>query len=116
MMSRIFWFLLILFIATFVPFALFLPETCRHVVDNGSIPPPWFCSNVSDCLRFRKRQLNDLPIDQGRQAEQQQKFSFYVPNPMASLKIITDFESAILLVTLSLGKSVCSTPKVVGLR
>ena len=38
---RIFWFLLILSIAAFIPLFLFLPETCRKIVGNGSVPPPW---------------------------------------------------------------------------
>jgi multidrug resistance protein len=37
----IFWFLLILSVVAFVFLALFLPETCRNIVGDGSVPPPW---------------------------------------------------------------------------
>ena len=37
----IFWFLLILSTASFIPLVLFLPETSRSIVADGSIPPPW---------------------------------------------------------------------------
>jgi MFS family permease len=36
----IFWFLLIFSVFVFVPLALFLPETSRKIVGDGSIPPP----------------------------------------------------------------------------
>lgn len=104
MLSRIFWFLLLLFSTTLIPLALFLPETCRQVVGDGSIPPPWICSNVTDSLRSKNRQSKGLPINYERESISSRGSIRGVPNPMASLKIVMDPESAILLVTLSLGK------------
>ncbi|RDW62538.1 hypothetical protein BP5796_10840 [Coleophoma crateriformis] len=36
----VFWFLLICTGVVAIPVALFFPETCRKVVDDGSVPPP----------------------------------------------------------------------------
>lgn len=107
--GRIFWFLLILSLATFIPLMLFLPETCRHVVGDGSIPPPWTCSNISDSIRFQNRLTKGLPINQEKQAELRQKYCLGIPNPMATVRILADPESALLLASLSLGKSSYST-------
>ncbi|KAI0121039.1 hypothetical protein BJ170DRAFT_588692, partial [Xylariales sp. AK1849] len=38
--GAIFWFLLIFAVPVFILLLLFIPETCRRVVDNGSITPP----------------------------------------------------------------------------
>ena len=51
----IFWFLLILSGAFFVPFFLFFPETSRTVVGDGSIPPPWTSWNLADAIRHKNR-------------------------------------------------------------
>lgn len=113
--SRIFWFLLILSIATFIPLALFLPETCRQVVGDASIPPPWICNNVSDSIRLNNRLLRGLPIDEERQAELRRNYHPSIPNPLTTLRIVADFESALLLATLSFGKSI-SADTVTGFR
>src|SRR4051812_24715285 len=36
----IFWFLDILAVVFFIPTLLYMPETCRLIVDDGSVPPP----------------------------------------------------------------------------
>ncbi|EFR02297.1 hypothetical protein MGYG_05295 [Nannizzia gypsea CBS 118893] len=97
----IFWFLLIFSVAVFIPIALFLPETCRKVVDNGSIPPPWVCSNISDWRRFRNRASRGIPVDREKQIELHRNYRLKIPNPISTLTVLSDFESALLLVTLS---------------
>lgn len=108
--NRIFWFLLIFSIITFVPLALFLPETCRQVVDDASIPPPGICSNISDSIRFKNRLSKGIPIDQERQAALHRSYRLTLPNPISTLRVLADFESALILVTLSFGKAICSMP------
>lgn len=52
----IFWFLVILTGAFCVPFLLFMPETCRRVVRDGSVPPPSMLNwSLTDVIRHRKR-------------------------------------------------------------
>ncbi|RAL63908.1 hypothetical protein DID88_003096 [Monilinia fructigena] len=102
----IFWFLLIISAATLIPLVLFLPETCRQVVDDGSIPPPLICSNISDSIRFKNRRLKGIPIDQDKQAELRKRFRLTVPNPLSTLRVLADPASALLVLTLSLA-NVC---------
>ncbi|KAG4027607.1 hypothetical protein MFRU_028g00290 [Monilinia fructicola] len=102
----IFWFLLIISAATLIPLVLFLPETCRQVVDDGSIPPPLICSNLTDSIRFKNRRLKGIPIDQEKQAELRRKFRLTIPNPLSTLRVLADPASALLVLTLSLA-NVC---------
>lgn len=48
-----FWFLLILSEVFFLLIFVFLPETCRKVVGDGSIPPPWINSTLYDLMLSR---------------------------------------------------------------
>ena len=50
----IFWFLVIFSSAILLPLILFMPETCRRVVDDGSIPPPFLSTNFTDIYRHKK--------------------------------------------------------------
>ncbi|KAI3339398.1 major facilitator superfamily domain-containing protein [Ustulina deusta] len=102
----IFWFLLIIYTATLILLVLFLPETCRQVVDDGSIPPPFICSNLSDSIRFKNRRLKGIPIDEDKKAELRRRFSLAIPNPLSTIRIFADPASALLILTLSLA-NVC---------
>lgn len=102
--SRIFWFLLILAVATFIPMALFLPETCRHVVHDGSILPPWPCINVSDIRRHRNRLKQGLPADQEKKAALRREYGLTMPIPTKTLRVLTDRTSALFLISSSLGR------------
>jgi len=99
----IFWFLLIFSTAVWIPLILFMPETCRNVVDNGSIPPPFFSQNVTDLYRHRHRAQKGLPINQEKRAEMAKKYRFRLPNPLSTLRVLLDLESAMLLVATGLG-------------
>lgn len=101
---RIFWFLLILSVAIFIPLALFLPETCREVVGDGSIPPPWLCANISDYLRFRSRKRRGMQVDEDKRKKLHDGYRFVVPNPLGTLEVLKDLESTLLILSLSLGK------------
>jgi MFS family permease len=89
--------------AVFVPLILFLPETCRNVVDNGSIPPPFFSRNITDTIRHRHRAKRGLVIDSMKQAEIRKNYRMRFPNPLATLVAVTDLETAIILLSTGLG-------------
>lgn len=108
--NRIFWFLFLSTLVSFVPLALFLPETCRQIVDDASIPPPWTCGNFSDSIRFRNRRRNGLLVDEEKKSILRRNIRYSIPNPMAIMKIVADFETALLLFTLSLGKPMFANP------
>ena len=92
-------------VATFIPFALFLPETCRHVVDDGSIPPPTPCANVSDTIRHRNRRSLGLLVDAEKVASLQKEYKLAMPIPTKTVAVLTDRASALYLTTSSLGMS-----------
>jgi MFS family permease len=99
----LFWFQLILSTAVFVPLILFLPETCRNVVDNGSIPPPFFSRNITDSIRHKNRAKAGLTADAVKQAEIRKNYRFRFPNPLATLAAVSDLETAIILFATGLG-------------
>ena len=99
----LFWFQLIFSTAVFIPLILFLPETCRNVVDNGSIPPPLFSKNITDLIRHKNRLKRGLAVDLTKQEEIRKKYRMRFPNPLATLVAVSDLETAIVLVATGLG-------------
>lgn len=99
----IFWFLIIFSAVVFIPLILFMPETCRNVVDNSSIPPPFFSQNITDTIRHRHRADKGLIINEAKHAEFAARYKFRFPNPISTLKVLLDLESAILLIATGLG-------------
>jgi multidrug resistance protein len=99
----IFWFLLIFSTAVWVPLILFMPETCRNVVDNGSIPPPFLSRNITDAIRHRHRAQQGLTVNEAKREEMAKKYHFRLPNPLSTLKVLLDLESAIILISTGLG-------------
>jgi len=102
-LSQIFWFLLILALAFFIPILLFLPETCRKIVGDGSFPPPWTSANLTDSIRFKNRVKKGVEVDQVRAAELRKNHGLVIPNPIGTLVVLADFESALLLLTTGFG-------------
>ncbi|RDL29943.1 MFS general substrate transporter [Venustampulla echinocandica] len=99
----IFWFLVIFSAAVFIPLILFLPETCRNVVDNGTIPAPLLSRNITDTIRHRRRNKAGLTFNEAKNAELSKNYRWRAPNPLSTLKVILDPESACILVTTGLG-------------
>ncbi|KAL4972609.1 MFS general substrate transporter [Aspergillus desertorum] len=96
----LFWFLLILSGVFFLLLFLFLPETCRKVVGDGSIPPPPTNFSASDCIRNRRREKRGEVVDQERVVEARRNYTFRFPSPLPTLEVVTDLETgAILFVT-----------------
>jgi multidrug resistance protein len=98
----IFWFLLIFACAVFIPLILFLPETCRNVVDDGSIPPPLLSMNISDHIRHSNRRKAGIPINEEKLTTLRKNYKLQVPNPLSTLKVATDKEAGILLFAVGL--------------
>ena len=99
----LFWFQLIFSTAIFVPLILFLPETCRNVVDNGSIPPPFFSRNITDSIRHKNRAKAGLIPNAVKQEEIRKNYRLRFPNPLATLVAVSDLETAIILFATGLG-------------
>ncbi|KAH1556013.1 hypothetical protein KXX57_002011 [Aspergillus fumigatus] len=98
----IFWFLLILSSVFFAILLLFLPETCRKVVGDGSVPPPPLNNNVSDIIRHRRRKRAGLAADQASIAEYRKNYRFQLPNPLPTLLIAFELETGLILLAAGL--------------
>lgn len=99
----IFWFLLILCGIVVVPLFLFLPETCRNVVDDGSVPPPWTSWNITDHIRHKRRAKNGIVCDPEKLAKTRAAYKLVLPSPMATLKVLTNLEADLILLPTGLG-------------
>lgn len=98
----IFWFLLIFSGVFFACLFLFLPETCRKVVGDGSLPPPLPNYNVADYIRHRNRKIKGLDADPEKIAEMQRNYAFRIPSPMPTLRVVIDLETAVILLATGL--------------
>ncbi|RFU29929.1 hypothetical protein B7463_g6405, partial [Scytalidium lignicola] len=78
----IFWFLVILSGVVFVIVLVLLPETCREVVGNGSIPPPVWDMSLLGYLKLRKQRKN------GTLSSELPKRKMKSPNLLASVQIL----------------------------
>ena len=76
-------------------FAVFVPETSRNVVGNGSIPARGLNISVLGYLHQRKH-ASDAESQTEAIRKEKQKFVF--PNPLLTLKILKEKESAIILI------------------
>ncbi|KAJ5626280.1 hypothetical protein N7510_002589 [Penicillium lagena] len=95
----IFWFLLIFAGVFFAILALFMPETCRRVVGDGSIPPPRLNMSVTDMIRHRKRRENGLEPDPEKVEAVRKQYALRFPSPIPTLKVVLDLETAVVLLT-----------------
>lgn len=98
----IFWFLLIFGGVFFLVLALFLPETCRKVVGDGSIPPPALNNSVADIIRHRRRKQKGLLPDPAKLAEVRENYSLRFPSPVPTMKVVLDIETSVVLLTTGL--------------
>ncbi|KAK0264105.1 hypothetical protein LTR35_017368 [Friedmanniomyces endolithicus] len=78
-------------------------ETCRKIVGDGSFPPPWTSANLTDSIRYRKRARNGIEVNEAKAAELRKNHKLSIPNPIGTLVVLADFESAILLITNGIG-------------
>lgn len=91
----IFWFLTIFAGVTLFLIIMFLPETCRHIVGDGSIyPPPLYRSGWQILTSHRNKARKAPPPET--------KFEFKPPNVLGSLLMLLEKETGLLLGTGSL--------------
>jgi multidrug resistance protein len=83
----IFWFLTIFGGVMFVLYAVFIPETCRNIVGNGSIPPQRW--NRPLIVLFRSQKHTETPSS-GRDSKKR-------PGILSSIPVILDKETFPLL-------------------
>ncbi|KAK1147333.1 hypothetical protein N8T08_001410 [Aspergillus melleus] len=92
----IFWFLAILGAVLLTVFLVFVPETCRTVVGNGSVPAQrWNRSvlgMVREALRLEKGQRKERTIDYESVQQSGKR-----PNPLTSVRIATEKETGLIL-------------------
>ncbi|KAJ3474586.1 hypothetical protein NLG97_g9778 [Lecanicillium saksenae] len=104
----IFWLLTVLSIAIFVPLLILLPETCRRIVGDGSIPAPVSNQSVLQFFRTQKERRQTAENSQSSDEESQKDISppnalergpakKQSLNPLSSLTIMLDIETALLL-------------------
>ena len=74
-----------------------MPETCRTLVDDGSIPPPRSSANLTDARRFRNNVLNGTPINETKLATLRQNHKLSIPNPIGTLRVLADFQSTCII-------------------
>ncbi|CAG7956770.1 unnamed protein product [Penicillium salamii] len=98
----IFWFLLIAGGVFFLFLLLFLPETCRKVVGDGSIPPPPLNNSLVDVIRHRRRKAQGLVPNPEKEAEVRKNYSLRFPSPVPTFKILYDLETSAILLTTGL--------------
>ena len=95
----IFWFLTLFAGAFMVVFLIFFPETARGTVGNGSIPPQGWNMSLMNYLAVRKARKSSVSnmedsADLGKTFDTKKRSA----NPLASLKVIGDKQTATLLI------------------
>ncbi|KAJ8062279.1 hypothetical protein OCU04_008826 [Sclerotinia nivalis] len=93
----IFGFLAIFSTVFFIPLLLFMPETCRKIVGDGSIPPPKWSRCLTN-IRDEHKLLNQgITPNYAKRDELAAARKLRFPNPLATLRIVSEKEAALLL-------------------
>lgn len=74
-----------------------MPETCRKIVGDGSIPPPKLNMSLTDHIRYKNRAKAGMPINLTEQEELRKNYKLTIPNPMSTLRVLVDPEAALIL-------------------
>ncbi|KAK7746612.1 hypothetical protein SLS62_009333 [Diatrype stigma] len=97
----IFWFLVVFAGVFFVLVAVAMPETCRAVVGDGSVPPPrWQLSLLQYIRQQNKKRGQNSNDDDAADAQTKKKEPGRRrrrPSPLASLKIAGQKEAGLIL-------------------
>lgn len=88
-----FWFLAIFGGVAITVIALLLPETCRKVVGNGSLPAQRWNISLLSYLALRKQRKAGVEVDPTLKAIKRKA----APNPLNTLYIIFSLESGLIL-------------------
>ncbi|OAQ69106.1 chloramphenicol resistance protein [Pochonia chlamydosporia 170] len=86
--ASIFWFCAVFVFVWLVPWVLSVPEMCRNVVGNGSIPPPKWNRTVIDLLR---------PQGVKQRPASAPKVKIRMPNPLRTLSVVFNKEEGLIL-------------------
>ncbi|KAF7554648.1 hypothetical protein G7Z17_g2809 [Cylindrodendrum hubeiense] len=94
----IFWFLAILAGVTIVLVVFFFPETCRHIVGDGSISPPVMYRSLWQIIKRRRRAANLIKGRESSHAPQvKSQYKFKAPNVLEPLMMLFQKETGLLL-------------------
>ncbi|KAL8348222.1 hypothetical protein RB598_001506 [Gaeumannomyces tritici] len=90
----IFWFCGIFAFVWLIPYTLFIPETSRKVVGNGSIPAQGWNLTLVEYMRQRRHPTAEENTVQKRK--------LYLPNPFKTLKVVLEKDLGLILMFNSL--------------
>lgn len=92
-----FWFLAIFSGVLLVVFSLFFPETCRNVVGNGSVPARGVNQSLLGYLQQRRHAKRADQSEKTDDCQSRPQRKTAIPNPFATLKLLGDKETCIVL-------------------
>jgi multidrug resistance protein len=102
----IFWFLAIFSGVALVCLTLFFPETCRHIVGDGSLTPPPIYRSVWQMMQLRRRKkarqrntLTTVTTNSSSASKVENNFKFKPPNVLNSLFLLFEKETGLVLWT-----------------
>jgi multidrug resistance protein len=95
----LFWILVIASGVYLLFYVIFVPETCRKVVGNGSISPPSLNTSVWNLIKGRK---TDRKEAETIMSEPKTKGRLTIPNPLVALRIIVEKDVALIMLFTSL--------------
>ncbi|KAF2704754.1 MFS general substrate transporter [Pleomassaria siparia CBS 279.74] len=108
----IFWFLTIISGGYLFVYALFMPETSREIVGDGSIPPSnWWVKSPFQYWEARQEKKRAIREGRGAEIEEKEKKArelakktkFQLPNPLSSIAILREKDALIVICIISLG-------------
>ncbi|EEH04469.1 conserved hypothetical protein [Histoplasma capsulatum G186AR] len=95
-----FWSLAIFSAAFLVSFAIFFPETGRHIVGDGSHPPQkWNISVITYLARKAVRRAEDSSVAFQAPTDAPRRPKLRFPNPIKSLVILREKDTLIIILT-----------------
>ncbi|KAH7163382.1 major facilitator superfamily domain-containing protein [Dactylonectria estremocensis] len=99
----IFWFLAILAGVTIALVGVFFPETCRHIVGDGSITPPVMYRSLRQIIKRRRGASSKAKGGESTEAPKtKSQFKFKPPNVLEAILILFQKETGLLLLLGSL--------------
>ncbi|KAF2665981.1 MFS general substrate transporter [Microthyrium microscopicum] len=98
----IFWFLSVISGVYLFFYILFMPETARKVVGDGSIVPRnWYSMSVVQYWKARQKSKSEIEAD--REAQKlDPKPKFRLPNPWDSIKVLREKDALVIILYISL--------------
>lgn len=98
----IFWFLMIVAGVIFIPVALVFPETCRNVVEDGSVPPPKWSRCYMNSRLERRLEKEGQVVQYQKTDELARERKLRFPNPLVVIRIIFTKEAGFALIYIAI--------------